>query len=255
VYDDVDRDGGATASYIFWVLDYLGHESVRVLDGGVEAWQRAGFDTTDKPTELEPVTYQVAPEEIQRSSQIVGAQLYERLGDRYYQVLDVRSRDEYLGEAPNAGWEGKALKLGHVPGAFNVNYENNWAGAEQKPLKSYAQLQQLYAGLDPSKAVVTYCHSGRRSSHTYFVLRLMGFSDVRLYDESWNEWGNKWLYYPIETKENILRGTPVQAVSMSRTGGRSAPQTGGMQPSGDSAQPSGDGGNGGGQSSYISCGG
>ena len=254
LYDDVERDGGATASYIFWVLEYLGHENVHVLNGGIEAWQRAGFDTAEQPAEREPVTYQVAAEEIVRSRRIGGPQIYERLGDRYYQVLDVRSRDEYLGEVPSTGWEGKTLKAGHVPGAFNLNHENAWADSETKLLKSYDQLQRLYAGLDPTRAVVTYCYSGRRSSHTYFVLRLMGFSDVRVYDESWKGWGNKWLYYPAETKENVLQGAPVQGVSMQ---GVSMSRRHRMQPAAqpaDAGQPSG-GDGGGGQSSYISCGG
>jgi len=260
LYDDVERDGGATASYIFWVLDLLGHEEIKVLDGGIEAARRADVPTSEEPVKPEPVTYQAPPEEMAPNDVIRGPQIRERLGDRYYQVLDVRSEDEYTGEAPNADWQGKALKLGHIPGAYNINYKQNWTNAEEKLLKPYDQLRRMYAGLDPSKAVVTYCHSGRRSSYTYFVLRLMGFSDPRLYDYSWNEWGSKSLYYPVERKANPLQGSAVEAVSMSRIRDRGARPSasgtsGGVSSPASSGGGATSGGGGGGKSGYISCGG
>jgi thiosulfate/3-mercaptopyruvate sulfurtransferase len=244
LYDSVERDGGATASYIFWVLDLLGHQNVRILDGGIDAWKRAGLETSDKPAQREPVLYQAPPEQLQPTIEIRGDKLQPRLGDRYFQLLDVRSRDEYLGEAPNADWQGRALKLGHIPGAYNIDYKRNWVDAERKLVKPYAELQRMYAGLDPNRAVVAYCHSGRRSSHTYFVLRLMGFSDVRLYDYSWNEWGHKSLFYPIETKENVLAGPAPNALSTTTQDGNRRQQ----RPAADTTNTSD-------KSGYISCGG
>jgi len=243
LYDSVERDGGATASYVFWVLDFLGHEDVKVLDGGIDAWKRAGLETSSELAERDAVVYQAPPEELDRTARIDGRELRERLGDRHYQILDVRSRDEYLGETPNADWQGRALKLGHVPGAYNLNYQRNWIDPETKLLKSYDELQQMYAGLDPSEAVITYCHSGRRSSHTYFVLRLMGFADVRLYDYSWSQWGKKSLFYPVETKENPLAGPAPDAVSMADRQEQRQ-----RHPAGGAAEA-------GGGSGYISCGG
>lgn len=249
VYDSVERDGGATASYVFWVLELLGHENVKLLDGGIDAWKRAGMETSGELKELEAVTYQAPPEELRPALEITGDRIQERLGDRYYQVLDVRSGDEYLGEAPNADWQGRALKLGHIPGAYNVNYEDNWVDTETKLTKPYSELQQLYAGLDPDRAVVTYCHSGRRSSYSYFILRLMGFSDVRLYDRSWNEWGKKSLFYPVETRAHVLAGAAPGTSSMMASF---------RQKDRRSRAPEGSAGGsaaGGGKSGYISCGG
>jgi len=65
LYDSVERDGGATASYLFWMLELLGHEEVKVLDGGIDAWKRAGLETSDEPAQREPVLYQAPPEELQ----------------------------------------------------------------------------------------------------------------------------------------------------------------------------------------------
>jgi len=244
LYDSVERDGGATASYVFWVLEFLGHENVRVLDGGIDAWKEAGGETSDEPARREPVLYQAPPEALNPDALIGGPALYARLGDRYCQILDVRSRDEYLGEAPNANWQGRALKLGHIPGAYNINYKDNWGDEETKRVSPFPELQQMYRGLDPNRAVVAYCHSGRRSSYTYFVLRLMGFSDVRLYDYSWHEWGNKSHFYPVETKEHALAGPAPESVSMVTSGRRETQRRpgGGVEDSG-------------GNSGYISCGG
>ncbi|MBI4632913.1 MAG: hypothetical protein HY742_03370 [Deltaproteobacteria bacterium] len=70
---------------------------------------------------------------------------------------------------------------------------------KKEQLKSYGELRTLYRAINPEKTVIVYCHSGRRASFTYFVLRLLGFNDVILYDHSRNGWGNWKSPYPIET--------------------------------------------------------
>lgn len=204
LYDSVQRDGGATASYVFWILDLLGHENKKILERGIDGWLAAGGEVVSEPKKLEPMLYQAPLEEIRLRSWVDGEFIYKRLGDPHYQIVDVRSREEYLGEKPNVGIDGQVLKLGHIPTAVNVDYRLNWADPESKTLKSYEQLRELYRGLDPTKGVIVYCHSGRRSSFSYYVLRLMGFDDVILYDRSWNEWGNWRTYFPVETSENRL---------------------------------------------------
>jgi thiosulfate/3-mercaptopyruvate sulfurtransferase len=246
LYDSVERDGGATASYLFWVLELLGHQNVKMLNGGIDAWKRAGLETTKEPVTREPQLYQAPPEELKPRKWIRGEELYQRLNDPYCQILDVRSSDEYLGEKPNTDWRGRVLKLGHVPGAFNVNYQRNWVDEKTKLIKPYAKLQQLYPGLNPHHAVVTYCHSARRSSFSYFIFRLMGFNDVRLYDYSWNEWGKKSLFYPVETTENILSGPLPGTSTKMKTEQADPSQT---RPPERSDSDSGS------SSEYISCGG
>lgn len=245
LYDSVARDGGATASYIFWVLDLLGHEKKMLLNGGIDAWQSAGFDLATEPRQPEPLLYQAPMEEMRTKLLIDGAFVYKRLGDLYYQIVDVRSRAEYLGDKGTTGLNGEPLKLGHIPTAVNINYEDAWADPETKTIKSYAALQDLYRGLDGSKGVIVYCNSGRRSSFAYYILRLMGFSNVYTYEGSWNEWGNPDKFFPVETRENQLVSDSLpQAVSAS-AGVRQVSQD---QPSGKktSGKPAG---------GYVSCGG
>lgn len=248
LYDSVERDGGATSSYIFWVLDLLGHEKMKVLDRGIDGWIDAGGETVSEPRKPEPVLYQAPSDMIDIRKYASADFMMPRLGDPYYQILDVRSRKEYLGETPNTALDGTVLKLGHVPTAYNIDYILNWVSADTKRIKPYGELQQLYRGLDPDKAVIAYCHSARRGSFGYYVLRLMGFEDVMLYEASWMEWGNKKYYYPVETSENTLPGGALP-------GATSASADRGMRRSSQGRSPAASKGGNESKSGYISCGG
>lgn len=250
LYDSVKRDGGATSSYIFWVLDLLGHKNMKVLERGIDGWIDAGGETLPTPRKPEAVLYQAPSGEINLRKWVKAEYMMPRLGDPYYQILDVRSRQEYLGEKPNTALDGTVLKLGHVPTATNSDYTLNWTTPDSKAIKPYKALQKLYSGLDPGRAVITYCHSARRGSFGYFVLRLMGFEDVMLYEPSWMEWGNKRYYYPVETAENVLTGdtlpgTTSPSAALNRRG-TTTRKSGAAAASGDGR---------GSKSGYVSCGG
>jgi len=243
LYDSVERDGGATASYVFWVLDLLGHKEKKILNRGIDGWIDAGGAVSSQPAKRDEILYQAPSDQIRLQREADGEFISPRLGDPYYQILDVRSRAEYLGETPDVGLDGKILKLGHIPTAVNVHYQLNWADSNGKALKGYGELQDLYRGLDPSRAVILYCHSARRSSFTYFVLRLMGFEDVRLYDRSWFEWGNQQFYYPVETRENLFK-----TFAFLKTDSRAARAASPERPAGEEPLEQAKGG-------YVSCGG
>ncbi|SOB60471.1 Sulfurtransferase [Pseudodesulfovibrio profundus] len=250
LYDSVQRDGGATSSYVFWVLDLLGHKDVRILERGVDGWQDAGFTVDSTPAKREALLYQAPLSEVKVRKRISGSDIYQRLGDPYYQILDVRSEQEYLGEKPNTGLDGTVLKLGHIPTAFNIDYTLNWASPETKAIKSYNELANLYAGLDPSRGTVVYCHSGRRGSFGYFILRLMGFEDVMLYENSWFEWGAPDNFYPVETKANTPTrsyGLPSANAGSNKTRMTQPASSASSNSTGSKASGSNDG--------YISCGG
>ncbi|MCF8024951.1 MAG: sulfurtransferase [Desulfobacteraceae bacterium] len=245
LYDSVERDGGATASYVFWVLDVLGHEKKMILDRGIDAWRDAGYDLATEPRKPEPLLYQAPAEAINAKRLIDGTFVYKKLGDFYYQIVDARSRAEYLGEKGTTGLDGSPLKLGHIPTAVNINYESAWTNPETKAMKSYSALQELYRGIDPSRGVIVYCNSGRRSAFSYYVLRLMGFEDVFTYEGSWNEWGNPDKFFPVETRENRLAGGTLPGTS-SRTSSSQQMIQKGEPGKPSSGEPSG---------GYVSCGG
>jgi thiosulfate/3-mercaptopyruvate sulfurtransferase len=250
LYDSLQRDGGATSSYLFWVLDLLGHKKMKVLERGIDGWIDAGGETIAAPRKAEAVLYQAHTDEINLRKWVRADYLLPRLNDPYYQILDVRSRDEYLGEMPKPALDGTVLKLGHVPSAYNSDYTLNWTNPESKAIKPYGALQKLYSGFDPGKAVITYCQSGRRGSFGYFILRLMGFEDVMLYEPSWMEWGNKRYYYPVETAENVISGATLPGISSPSSAfnrpGTTTPKSGAAAPSGGGSKS---------KSGYVSCGG
>ncbi len=250
LYDSVKRDGGATASYVFWILDMLGHKSMMLLERGIDGWIDSGGDVVNDPVEREALLYQAPVKEIKLRHWVDEDFIYPRLGDPYYQIIDVRSREEYLGEKLNPALDETPLKSGHIPGAYNINYEDNWTDTTSKAIKSHAQLLELYRGISPDRAVIVYCHSARRSSFSYFILRLLGFEDVMVYDNSWFGWGQPDQYYPVETRPNAPAGQALPVASQQtrkRAVGSSQPRS--EQPPAQANPPDAS------KKGYISCGG
>jgi thiosulfate/3-mercaptopyruvate sulfurtransferase len=248
LYDSVARDGGATAAYVFWVLEVLGHESKRVLEGGIDAWKAAGHDVDSTPVTRPAILYQAPFDAIRRGELVDGRFLLERLGDPFYQIIDVRSPEEYSGQKGSKDLRGRDNKLGHVPTAVNVNYKSNWIDETSKMLKSYADLQELYRGLDPDRGVVVYCDSGRRSSFSYFILKLMGIENVWTYEASWKEWGNPDKFFPVETTERKFAGSELPGATGGKgtAGTKTIDERQGRAGGGAGAKASG---------GYVSCGG
>jgi len=254
LYDSVAEDGGATASYLFWVLDMLGHKNIAILERGIDAWIEAGGDVVNAPAKREPLLYQAPASEIDTRKMADDAFISQRLGDPYYQIVDARSPEEYLGQALNTGLDGTSLKAGHIPGAVNINYKLNWTDKDTKGIKSYAELAELYRGLDPDIGVIAYCHSARRSSFTYYILRLMGFKDVMVYDKSWYSWGRPEEFFPVETRARTLPGQSLPEVKSEPETQKTTSSSGPADKPEPREGKSGNNSEGGGKK-YISCGG
>lgn len=176
------------AAYAMWVFTLFGHPDVRLLDGGRTAWmdeqRETSFDVPDYPRSDYPV--------IERDDATIRAfagQVREAIGTE--PLIDVRSPEEYTGartHMPDYPEEG-ALRGGHIPTAVSIPWAR--AAAPDARFRSRAELDEIYAGLDPAAPTIAYCRIGERSSHTWFVLTyLLGFDAVRNYDGSWTEWGN-----------------------------------------------------------------
>jgi thiosulfate/3-mercaptopyruvate sulfurtransferase len=100
-------------------------------------------------------------------------------------VVDTRTPAEY------AGKDVRARRGGHIPGAINIEWEQNLR--PDGTFRSADELRAMYAAqaVTPDKTVVTYCQTHHRAAHTYFVLRLLGYPRLVGYDRSWSEWGNR----------------------------------------------------------------
>ncbi|WP_193196449.1 sulfurtransferase [Nostoc sp. MG11] len=183
VYGDLPAAGG----WIFWLLKVLGHQDVRVLNGGRRKWIAEGRPlTTEQPT-VTPTQYHVQNPDA--GLRALHKDVREYIGRTDRVLVDVRSPQEYNGEwfynKPPEGTE----RTGHIPSATHVYYELTLN--DDGTFKPINELQALYGGKDitADKEVITYCAVGARSGHTWFVLKyLLGYPHVRNYDGSWNEW-------------------------------------------------------------------
>lgn len=186
------------AAYALWVFTLFGHEDVRLLNGGRDAWVSQGREVTKelptRPREDYPV--------VDRQDEAIRSFKEDVLAHLGKPLIDVRSPEEYSGERTHmpAYPEEGALRGGHIPTARSVPWAR--AAAEDGTFKSHSDLVELYfteLGIDPSDEVITYCRIGERSSHTWFVMKyLLGVDNVKNYDGSWTEWGSA-VRVPIAT--------------------------------------------------------
>lgn len=163
-------DNGTDPSRIAWTLRYYGHEGdVLLLDGGMAAYLAAGLPTAlGEPATVSAYAAGATREEIR----VDKAWMLEHLDDDSVVMFDVRTADEF-GD-------------GHIPGAVNVNWEDNKAA--DGSFRSDADVRELHG--DPEgRTLVVYCRTGSRASVSWALLQSAGYDDVRLYDGSWAEWG------------------------------------------------------------------
>ena len=176
------------AAFAFWVFTLYGHSDVRLLNGGRDAWIRAERETTFAVPENPESAYPV-PDVCATGLISVGdlRQSYESS-----QLIDVRTPEEYRGGTPDdasSSTTKSTLRTGHIPGAVNIPWDSTVY--PNSNFRSMDELREIFGALDSSSPTVTYCVTGERSAHTWFVLRyLLGWDDVKSYYGSWAEWGN-----------------------------------------------------------------
>jgi thiosulfate/3-mercaptopyruvate sulfurtransferase len=189
----VSSDNITAATRGFFILDYLGHPRVSLLDGGNVAWRASGLPVS---TQMETPTpgSMVTPT---RSDRLVTWDwVFAALENEDVTLLDARPFAAYQGTAnPNPN----PPRNGHIPGAHSVFWPQFLVSAANPVLKDPEILRQLVAstGATTSSTVVTYCFSGMLSSVAYFVVRYLGY-DASLYDGSMFEWSPR-LDLPIAT--------------------------------------------------------
>lgn len=179
-----DASGGMYAAHLWWMLRWLGHDQVAVLDGGWQAWTAAGLPTT---TEAAPAAVQAGqPVEPGPSlaATVDARTVLDNISRPAFTVIDARAANRYRGEV-----EPMDPVAGHIPGALNrPNGENLQADGRFKPA---AQLREeftgLLAGRDPA-AIVHQCGSGITACHNLLAMEIAGLSGSRLYPGSWSEW-------------------------------------------------------------------
>lgn len=168
LYDD---QGGRLAARLVWVLHYMGHQLVSVLDGGFSKWVKEGRPTTQSVVQ---VGRRVFP--IDQTPRVIASAdwILQHMGSPDVVIVDARPADLYAKD--------------HIPGAVNIPWDKSLSA--DRTWKTSEELSKVFegAGVTKEKEVVVYSEVGEMSSLSYLVLRALGYPRVRVYDRSWAEW-------------------------------------------------------------------
>lgn len=180
LYDDEGWD----ATRLFWELKYTGHDKVAIMFGGWPEWQAEQFPVEKDVNKAAPALFvaDVQPQLLATSSYIMG-----NMGNPKVVLLDVRPPEQFKGDKKHA-----AAKIGgRLPTAVNAFTLANWENKTY--LKNPDELTEMYAelGVTPDREIIIYCNTGYYASNTFFILKALGFKNVRVYDYSWVEWNGK----------------------------------------------------------------
>ena len=163
IYGECPTCGGgpSAATYVYWVMKYLGHERVSLLNGGIDDWVSAMQPTVSQPASLSPKNY--TP-----SLKAGLLATYEYVHSTVPKIIDARTAENF--------------KAGSIPNAVNIPYTSVLDG---KRIKDEASVQKVFSSLSKDLPVVVYSNAGIEASMTWFMLTLLGY-DARIY--SWQDW-------------------------------------------------------------------
>jgi len=178
----VDGGSGALAARLWWLLRWLGHDAVAVLDGGLAAWQAAGGTLVRTPSLWPAGRIRGRP----RADQVVStAEIARRLDSgKPLQLVDARDPDRFAGKV-----EPLDRVAGHVPGALNFPFAQNIAGDGcWRPAADLRQRWLALLGAEPDEDWAVMCGSGVTACHLALSAVYAGLGEPRLYAGSWSEW-------------------------------------------------------------------
>ena len=190
----------------FWLLEYLGHTDVHLLDGGFDAWTKAGKPVETAVAKREPAVFKAQPK---KSAFATSEELLTLANgtNKNIQLVDCRTKEEF------AGYDIRALRGGHIPNTFknasHVTYfeqkKDEKTGKDVPTgILSEAAVAKALDGLDANGRVVFLCHSGGRSAYGYFAARLMGFTNAANFDDGWFIWATNYQKnYPVADEQWI----------------------------------------------------
>ncbi|MBT8137656.1 MAG: sulfurtransferase [Gammaproteobacteria bacterium] len=176
-YDD---SHGAFAARAWWLLRWLGHDAVAVLDGGLQAWRRAGLPLTNAVPDRKPAHFEIRLRDQLRVDADEVAQALKSDGC----VLDARAAERFLGEQ-----EPLDRRAGHIPGAHNYPFTANLDrdGRFLSPSELRVCFDAARQSTSPKK-IICMCGSGVTACHNLLALEIAQLPGARLFPGSWSEW-------------------------------------------------------------------
>ena len=175
-----DNAGGVYASRLWWMLRWMGHQSVAVLDGGWQAWLAAGQPVTTAVPAPTPARFTGTA----WSSTVDAKYVLDHLQSPDMVLIDARANDRYHGRNETIDPVG-----GHIPGALNRFFKDNLT--PQGFFKSPEQLREdfkPFVGNGSPEGIVSQCGSGVTACHNLLAMEIAGLKGGRLYPGSWSEW-------------------------------------------------------------------
>jgi thiosulfate/3-mercaptopyruvate sulfurtransferase len=178
-----DQDNGMYASRLWWMLRYMGHDGVAVLDGGFAKWVREGRPTRAGVETRAPATFTGKPRPAMR---LTANQVWARLGDPTMTLVDARGPARYEGKE-----EPLDRVAGHIPGARNHFYQWNLApDGTFLPPDTMREKFTALLGSTPPEHITLYCGSGVTACHNMLAMERAGLTGMKLFPGSWSEWSS-----------------------------------------------------------------
>ncbi|MCC2605873.1 sulfurtransferase [Planctobacterium marinum] len=179
VYDNM---GLYSAPRAWWMFRAMGHENVKILDGGLPGWKAQGENVSELEAAPTLGDFQANPQPLKF---IVADELLQRIASAEIRVLDARSEPRFK------GWEAEprqGVRSGHMPGAQCLHFRTL---TRQGQLKPESELEMLFSSLNlqVSEPLVMTCGSGITACILALAADELGYQDIRVYDGSWAEWG------------------------------------------------------------------
>jgi thiosulfate/3-mercaptopyruvate sulfurtransferase len=179
-----DERGGLYAARLWWILNYYGHTSVALMDGGWIKWaaeQRPASTAAAAPA-AGKFTARPQPHWVATASDVVGA--IDKPGVK---IIDARTVAEIEGR------DLRGIKRGGFVASSIPIYWEDLLDPQNKTFKPADELKKIYEdrGIVPSQEVIAYCQVGMRASVDLFALHLLGYDKLRNYYGAWEEWGNR----------------------------------------------------------------
>ncbi len=176
-----DQDSGMYASRLWWMLRYLGHDAVAVLDGGFRKWIAEARETGSGDETRDAVTFTPAP---RRDMAVTADAIAAQLGRGNLLLVDARAPERFAGRT-----EPLDAVAGHIPGAANYFYQRSLAPDATFLLPpEVSDLVRAVIGNRAPGEVVAYCGSGVTACHALLAFEHAGIHGARLYPGSWSEW-------------------------------------------------------------------
>jgi thiosulfate/3-mercaptopyruvate sulfurtransferase len=188
-----DSEGLYSAARVWWMFRAMGHEEVRVLNGGLKKWKAEGRALEDGEPRRRSERHFTARLNAELVRDV--ADVKRLIGSKAAQIVDARAAARFEGSVPEPR---AGLRSGHIPGSRNVPFASLLEA--DGTLKGAPELRAIFAkaGVDAGKSVVASCGSGVTAGVIALALAVLGRPDAAVYDGSWTEWGGN-PALPIET--------------------------------------------------------